>query len=48
MDLDMADVKPSIVSWIVVTLLAVTGIALLKWAMTRFPVPGLKDLINAV
>jgi hypothetical protein len=47
-NLDMADVRPSVISWVIVTLLAVTGIALLKYAMRRFPVPGLSDLVNSV
>ena len=47
-DLDMADVKPTVLSWVVVTLLAVTGIAMLKWLMRRYPIPGLVDLVNAV
>lgn len=48
MDLDLADVKPSVVSWVMVTLLAVTGIALLKWVTTRWRIPGLTELVNAV
>jgi hypothetical protein len=47
-DLDMADVKPSVTSWVIVTLMAVAGIALLKWAVRRWPVPGFSDLVNAV
>ncbi len=47
-DLDFADVKPSVYSFVVITLTAVAGIALLKWAMQRWPVPGLSDLVNAV
>ena len=45
--LDMADVKPSVLNWIVVTLLAMTGIVFFKWAMARWPVPGLADFVNA-
>jgi hypothetical protein len=47
-DFDMADVKPSVLSFVTVTLMAVAGIALLKWAMSRWSVPGLSDLVNAV
>ncbi len=45
---DMADVKPSVLSFVTVTLMAVAGIALMKWAVKRWPVPGLSDLVNAV
>jgi hypothetical protein len=48
MEFDMADVKPSVVSWIIVTLMAVSGIAVLKYAMARWPVKGLADVVNAV
>jgi hypothetical protein len=48
MELDMADVKPTVVSWVIVTLMAVAGIALLKVAVRRWPVPGLVDLVNSV
>jgi len=48
MDFTMADVKPSVLSWTIVTLMAVTGIVLLKWAMSKWPVKGLADIINAV
>ena len=46
--MDMADVKPSITSWVIVTLMAASGIVLAKWLMARFPVPGLADVVNAV
>ena len=48
MDFTMADVKPSVLSWAIVTLMAVTGIVLLKWAMSKWPVKGLSDIVNAV
>jgi len=47
-EFDMADVKPSVLSFITVTLMAVAGIALLKWAVQRWPIPGFSDLVNAV
>jgi hypothetical protein len=47
-ELDMADVKPSLLSWIVVGLMAVTFIAVAKWALNRWTVPGLTELINSV
>lgn len=48
MDVTLADVKPSVLSWVIVTLMAVTGIVLLKWAMSKWPVKGLSDIIKAV
>lgn len=48
MSLDMADVKPTLISWVIVGLMAVTFIVFAKWAANRFPIPGLSQLINAV
>ena len=45
--LDMADVKPSVTSWVIVTLMALTGIVFFKWVMSRWPIPGLADFVNA-
>lgn len=42
------DLKPSAVTWVVVVLMAVSGIVFLKFVLNRYPVPGLTDLINAV
>ena len=47
-ELDMSDVRPSLISFAIVTLMAVAGISLLKFAMSRWPVPGLKQLVDAV
>jgi hypothetical protein len=47
-ELDMSDVKPSLVSFAIVTLMAIAGISLMKYLMARFPVPGLKQLVDAV
>ena len=46
MILDMADVKPTLYSWAVVTLMALAGIVALKVLMYYWPVPGLKDIVN--
>lgn len=46
--LDMADVKPSIPSFLIVTMMAIIGIVFAKWLMTRFPVPGLSEVIQSV
>ena len=47
-DLDMADVKPSVLSWITVGLLAATFIVAAKYAFNRWRVPGLTEFFNAV
>ena len=48
MDLDMSDVKPSVVSFVTVTLMAVTGIVLLKWLVSKWPIPGVAEVVSAV
>ena len=47
--LDFADVKPSPLSLLTVTLMAIVGIVLLKWVNARWPLPfGVGAVINAV
>lgn len=48
MNLDFADVKPSIVSWVIVGLMACTFIVFAKWLIAKYPVPGVSEVINAV
>jgi len=45
--LDMADVKPTVLNWFIVGLMAVSFIVLMKYAMSRWPVPGLAEVIAA-
>lgn len=45
---EMADVKPSVLSWLIVTLMAITGITLLKYLMVKWPIPGFGDMVAAV
>lgn len=45
---ELADVKPSILSLLTVTLMAIVGITFLKWAMVKFPIPGFSDLVASV
>jgi hypothetical protein len=47
MELDFAEVKPSLINWLIVTLMAVTGIVLLKWVLNRYNIPGVTDIVNA-
>ena len=46
--LDFANVKPTLVNWAVVGLMAITFIAISKWALTKWQVPGLTALVQAV
>lgn len=48
LDLDFADVKPSVVSWLIVGLMAVTFIVVAKYIFTRWPVAGLSEIIQSV
>ncbi len=47
-DLDMADVKPSLMSFVMVGTMAVLFILLGKWATNYWNVPVLRDFFNAV
>jgi hypothetical protein len=48
MELDLHDIKPSLMSAVVILGVVIVGVPLLKWAMAKWPVKGLADLINAV
>lgn len=48
MDFDMADVRPSVLSLLIVTLLAMVGIVAVKFLTQKFYVPGLTELAAAV
>ncbi len=48
MDLDMADTKASVLSFVTVGIMAVLFIVAAKYALNRWPVKGLTPLINAV
>lgn len=48
MELAMSDVKPTVLSFVTVTIMAVTGIVLLKWFVSKYPVPGLSEIVAAV
>jgi hypothetical protein len=46
--MQMADVKPSVLSWLLVGLMAVTFIVAIKVIDTRWPIPGLHTLLQIV
>jgi hypothetical protein len=48
MKFDMADVKPSVISWLIVGIMAVTFIVFMKFILNRYPVSGLTEFFNAV
>ncbi len=48
MELDMSNIKPTVLSAITVFLLVMVTVPLAKWAFNRYPVPGLTDLVNAI
>jgi hypothetical protein len=47
-DFDLADVKPSVLSWLIVGLMAVSFILIAKFALNKFYVSGVSEAINAV
>lgn len=48
MEVHFADVKPSVLNIITVTMMAVVGISVGKYIFNRFQVPGLKDLFASI
>ncbi len=45
---DMADAKPTVLTALTVFLIIVITVPLAKFALNRWRVPGLTDLVNAV
>lgn len=48
MTFDMADVKPSVLSWAIVGIMAVTFIVIAKYVTQRWYIPGVSETIQAV
>lgn len=48
MNLDMADIRPSVMNWAIAGIMAVTFIVLMKYVTTKYPVPGLSQFMAAV
>jgi hypothetical protein len=48
MELDFAEVKPSLLNWVIIGLMACTFIVFAKWLLVKYPVRGLTDFIAAV
>lgn len=47
MELDLADVKPSVFNLVILTFMVVIGLNLGKWLLNKYPIPGLTELFNA-
>ena len=45
--LNFAEVKPSLINWLIIGFMAVTFIVFAKWALNKWAVPGLTPLVNA-
>lgn len=48
---DFADVKPSVMNWVIVGLLAITFIVFMKFAVNKFDVPflsSIREVVNSV
>lgn len=48
MELELPDFKPSIYTALIILLVVVLTVPLAKAAMTKWPVPGLSDLVMAI
>lgn len=44
--LEMADVKPTVLSWLIVGLLAVSFFAAAKWTLNTWKIPYVTDFVN--
>lgn len=44
-ELDFADIRPSVVNALIITLTVIVTLNILKFAMVKFPVPGLAPLV---
>lgn len=48
MEINMADIKPTVLSAMTILLIVIVTVPVSKWLLNKFPVPGLTDLVNAV
>lgn len=48
MSLDFADVKPSFISWVLVGFMAASFIVFLKFLVSKYPVAGITEVVNAI
>jgi len=45
---DFSSVKPSVLNAVIILLIVIITVPLAKYAVTKFPIPGLTPLIQAV
>ncbi len=48
MNLDLADVKPSVITAVIVFLMVAITVPLAKFLMQKFPIPGISDVIMSI
>lgn len=48
MELDMSNVKPTVLTALTVLLLVMVTVPLAKFVLTKYPVPGLTQLVHAI
>lgn len=48
MEIDMSNVKPSVLNAAIVLLLVMITVPTAKFVLNRWPIPGLTDLVNAI
>lgn len=47
-EIDMSNVKPTVLTAVTILLIVLITVPLAKWALNMYPVPGLTQLVNAV
>lgn len=48
MELDMSNVKPTVLTALTILLMVMITVPLAKYTLNRWRVPGLTDLVNAI
>lgn len=48
MNVDPADLRPSVMNWMVTGIMVVTFILFWKWALARLRVPGLSEAFASI
>jgi len=45
---DMADIRPNVLNLFTIFLAVLVTVPVAKWAMNKWPVPGVADLVNMI
>lgn len=48
MELDFADIKPSVLNLLLVTFMAAVGLSAMKYISARFNIPGFRELFGSI